>query len=470
MYKKREHLHFMGIGGIGMSGIAEIVRLEGYTVSGCDANLNNKTITHLQELGCTIHQGHHADHMHDTDVLIYSSAVDQHNPEIKAALAKGIPVIPRALMLAELMRTRFSVAVAGSHGKTTTTSLISHILLEAHKRPTVIIGGILKSIDSNAHLGESNLLIAEADESDRSFLHLNPTMSIVTNIDAEHLDTYKDLEDIKQTFKDFLGRLPFYGKAFVCIDDPAVAGILPLPHIHVVTYGLDGQADIVAREVNIEGSSSSFTVYSYLTPAGHKTTEPRLLGSVTLSIPGKHNVSNALAAIALCLEFDVPFNTIAHALSTFKGVERRFEFKGIYQGAEVFDDYGHHPTEILHTLRVARRRVKQRLFIAFQPHRYSRTYKLWNEFVQLFADQYDLAGLFITDIAPASELPLAGVTTKNLIKAIQEKNAMLPIYYAASYAEVVEQVKTRLQSGDLFLTLGAGKIYQAGEMLLDKAL
>ena len=251
MYKGREHIHFMGIGGIGMSGIAEILRLQGYVVSGCDSSTKTKTVEHLQVIGCSVYEGHHADHIGAADVLVFSSAISKESAELQAALVKGIPVITRAIMLAELMRTKYSIAVSGAHGKTTTTSLISHILIESQRNPTVIIGGVLKNIANNAKLGESDLLIAEADESDRSLLYLNPTMAVVTNIDAEHLDTYKDIEDIKTTFKNFLARLPFYGKAIVCIDDPHVQAILPLPHISTVKYGFSTKADVIGDIVEL---------------------------------------------------------------------------------------------------------------------------------------------------------------------------------------------------------------------------
>ena len=297
MYKKREHIHFIGIGGIGMSGIAEILQLQGYTVSGCDSSIKTKTVMHLQSIGCIAYEGHHADHIAAADVLVYSSAISKDNSEVQAALAKGIPVITRAIMLAELMRTKFSIAVSGAHGKTTTTSLISHILIESNRHPTVIIGGVLKNIANNAMLGDSNLLIAEADESDRSLLYLNPTIAVVTNIDAEHLDTYVDIEDIKATFKNFLSRLPFYGKAFVCIDDPHVQAILPLPHINTVKYGFSTKADVMGNIVELTKSQGIFDVYN----TDPLTKQKNLLGQVTLNIPGDHNVQNALAAIAVCL-------------------------------------------------------------------------------------------------------------------------------------------------------------------------
>ena len=466
MYSKDLHLHFMGIGGIGMSGIAEILRLQGFVVSGCDVS-KSSTLTHLQEIVCITHIGHNAEHTQQADVLIYSSAVRQQHPEIQAALTKGIPVIPRAIMLAEIMRTKYSIAVSGSHGKTTTTSLVSHILIESNKKPTVIVGGVLKNIASSAQLGKGELLIAEADESDRSLLYLNPAMAVVTNIDAEHLDTYADIEDIKQTFKHFLGRLPFYGKAFVCIDDPNIQAILPLPHVNTIKYGLSTKADIMADIIALEKNQSIFDVYA--NRIGNKVfSGKKKLGRITLNIPGEHNVVNALAATAVCLDVAISFNKIAAALENFKGVERRFEYKGTFNGAEIFDDYGHHPTEIKKTLQVAQRRKNKKLFVAFQPHRFTRTEKLWDDFVDMFSPSYGfiIDTVYITEIFPASEDPIANITTQKLIEAIHLKHPMIQVIHAPTYDDIVENIKTKLQEGDLLLTIGAGKVNQVGETLV----
>lgn len=474
MYKKREHVHFMGIGGIGMSGIAEILKLRGYSVSGCDLGGNSKTMHHLSEIGCDVQNSHDSAHIHDADVLVYSSAVKRDDPEVQAALEKGIPVIPRALMLGELMRTKYSVAVSGSHGKTTTTSLTAHIMMEAGRQPTVIVGGVLKNIANNAQFGGGEVLIAEADESDRSLLYLTPTMAVVTNIDAEHLDTYKDLDDVKTTFKLFLERLPFYGKAFVCIDDPAVRSILPLPHICAIKYGMSADADIMAEDVQLDATCSMFDVYLNTAIPGSHHKEKKLLGRIVLNIPGKHNVLNSLAAIGLCLEFDVPFAAIAAALENFKGVERRFEFKGTFNGAEIFDDYGHHPTEIKTTLLVAQKRAKKRLHVVFQPHRFTRTEKLWDDFVDVFArpeaSDYAIDTLYITDIYPASEQAIPEITSQRLVQAIQKVNPTLNIKYVGQYGQVAQDVAPNLEDGDLLLTIGAGKINQVGEALVSKGL
>ncbi len=470
MYKKSEHIHFMGIGGIGMSGIAEIVKHRGYTVSGCDLGNNSKTLDHLRAIGCTIYQGHDHTHINSADVLVYSSAVKQSDPEIVAGYAKGIPVIQRALMLGELMRTKYSVAVSGVHGKTTTTSLISHIMLEADKNPTVVIGGVLKNIANNAQAGSGEILIAEADESDRSLLQLAPTMTVVTNIDNDHLDVYKDIEDIKDTFKQFISHIPFYGKSFVCIDDLHIRSMLPLPHVPIVTYGLSQDADIMGTMVQLDKASSTLEVYTAVsTPNAHHK-EQRLLGTVHLSIPGKHNVLNALAAIGVCLEFDIPFIQIAQALATFKGVERRFEFKGSYNGADVFDDYGHHPTEIKVTLEVAKRRTKKCLHVVFEPHRFSRTQTLWQEFVDLFTlqtpERCHIDTLFIADVYAASEVPIDGITAQILVQAMQQANPSLNIQYISGYQSIAQALRAVAQEDDLVLTIGAGKVYQVGEDLV----
>ncbi len=471
MYKKRERIHFMGIGGIGMSGIARVLKQQGYTVSGCDECVKSKTINDLQELGCTIDTGHHISHVNNADVLVYSSAVRHDNPEVVAALEKGIPVIPRAIMLAELMRTKYSVAVSGAHGKTTTTSLLSHILIEDSKKPTVIVGGVLKNIDLQACLGDSNILIAEADESDRSLLYLNPTMAVVTNIDAEHLDTYKDLDDIKKTFKDFLARLPFYGKAFLCIDDEPLRSLLPLHHINIVKYGLRDDANIMGKIIELSKTQSIFEVYSDIFISNLGIKEKKLLGVVTLNSPGIHNVQNALAAIAVSMEFDVSFESIVKALKNFKGVERRFEFKGTFQGADIFDDYGHHPTEIRNTLKVALKYAQNRLIIAFQPHRFSRTMHLWNDFIQVFIEElglYHSVILYVTDIYPASEKPIPNITSERLVKEIKKLRPDIDIRYMNEYEQIAESVKNELERGDLFLSLGAGKANLIGDLLISK--
>ncbi len=452
MYRKKAHVHFVGIGGIGMSGIAKILASQGYTISGCDLSCDKENIKDLQELGCTIYKGNNGPGCKDQgiEILVYSSALKLDNPELVAAQKRGIPTISRALMLAELMRTKYSIAIAGSHGKTTTTSLISHILLEAGIDPTVIIGGHLKTISTNARYGGGDFLVAEADESDRSLIHLQATLAVVTNIDLEHLETYKDIDDIKDTFKQFLNNLPFYGKAFLCIDDPQIRSILPMPHLKTITYGIEHTADIMARDIDLQPDCSHFVVYE----------KGKELGAVTLNMPGKHNVLNALAATAVTRDLEIPFLTTTKALKNFQGVERRFSYHGLYKGAELFDDYGHHPVEIMNTLLVARKRTKNKLTVVFQPHRFTRTHALWDQFVDMFL-QSTIDTLLITDIYPASESPIPEITGKNLSKALLQRNPSFKVIYAPledDFTSIKEVLIPLIDPNDLILLQGAGKM------------
>jgi UDP-N-acetylmuramate--alanine ligase len=451
---KKAHIHFVGIGGIGMSGIATILHAQGYTISGCDVDLDQVSIKNLMALGCTIYHGNNTPQCHDTaiDILVYSSDITINHAEIIAAQQCGIPTIGRALMLAELMRTKYSIAIAGAHGKTTTTSLVSHILIEAGIDPTVIIGGHLKTISTNARMGQGDFLVAEADESDRSLLHLHATIAIVTNIDLEHLNTYQDIDDIKQTFKQFLNNLPFYGKAIVCIDDAHVRSLLPIPHLKTISYGLTPDADIYASDMVLYPDYSTFIV--------HKKDQKIPLGSIQLNMPGRHNVLNALGATALALDLEIPLTIIAAALHNFKGIDRRFSYRGQCKGADIFDDYGHHPNEIYNTLLVARKRAKNKLTVVFQPHRYTRTHKLWDQFVETFLHS-DIDHLVITDIYPASEAPIPEVTGKNLVEAIQARNPRFIINYLpceTDFQSIRSYVTQIIGQDDLLLLLGAGKI------------
>jgi UDP-N-acetylmuramate--alanine ligase len=466
MYKKKAHIHFVGIGGIGMSGIAMILRNQGYTISGCDIDLEQKSISDLYSLGCSIYQGNNTAECQNStiDILVYSSAIKAQDPEILAAQKRGIPTISRALMLAELMRTKYSIAIAGSHGKTTTTSLISHLLLEANMDPTVIIGGHLHAISSNARLGKGDFLIAEADESDRSFLHLQATIAIVTNIDLEHLETYTDIDDIKQTFRQFLNNLPFYGRAILCIDDDNIRSLLPLPHLKIISYGIEQKnADIRADTIDLQPDHTLFTVWS--------EQEQRSLGMVRLAMPGMHNVANALAAIALAQDLGIPFATTARALASFKGVDRRFSYRGLYKNSEIFDDYGHHPNEIRQTFLVARRRAQGKLIVVFQPHRYSRTSALWDDFITILLT-HPLDELIVTDIYAASEAPIAEITSENLVKALHMRNPKFKITYVPfeQILTYVKQTTTHLtDNNNLILFLGAGKITKLSTALAKAA-
>lgn len=455
MYKKKNHIHFIGIGGIGMSGIATILKSQGYHISGCDSDLEQKSVHDLRTLGCSVYQGNNTNNCNDTtiDVVVYSSAIQSHNPEIVAAQARGVPTISRALMLAELMRTKYSIAISGAHGKTTTTSMISHILIEAQIDPTVIIGGHLKNISSNARFGKGDFLVAEADESDKSLLRLYPTIAVVTNIDLEHVDVYKDIDDVKETFKKFLENIPFYGKAILCDDNEHIDALLPLTTIKTLRYGYKQTSDIYAQDIVLQKTFSTCTVW--------KKGSQQPIGALYLPMPGRHNLLNSLAAITVALELDIPFQTIINALSTFKGIDRRFTFKGSCNGALVFDDYGHHPTEIAQTLMVARKYTDKKLIVAFQPHRYSRTAGLWQEFIELFSQKNSIDHLIITDIYAASEAPIENISSERFVAELKEKNPQLSISYCPlddSFEAIKQNLHNIMGNGDVLLLQGAGKI------------
>lgn len=462
MYSKKSHIHFVGIGGIGMSGIAKILRHQGYIISGCDLDIEQKSVKELLRIGCKVSLGHNTDLCQnpDIDVLVYSSAVKSNNQEILNAQQRGIPTIPRALMLAELMRTKYSIAIAGAHGKTTTTSMISHVLIECKMDPTVIIGGHLKNISENAQLGSGDFLVAETDESDRSLLHLYPTLAVLTNIDLEHLETYTDLEDIKSTFKQFLNNIPFYGKAFVCIDDLGVQSILPITHIKVIKYGTINDADIQAKNIELFPDHSTYELWD----------KNNFLGKITIHMPGKHNVLNSLGCIALCLDLELPFEAISKAIETFKGVERRFSYNGTFNGAEIFDDYGHHPNEILNTLLVAKKRAKGNLHVVFQPHRYTRTERLWDQFLEVFINN-PVENLIITDIYAASENPIDGIHSKKFVEELIKIRPTLKISYVPldkEFESIIHQLDGALNPDDLLLLLGAGKVNGIANKLIKK--
>jgi UDP-N-acetylmuramate--alanine ligase len=457
MYTKNLHIHFVGIGGIGMSGIATILKQQGYTISGCDPNIHQNTITQLQSLGCPVYHGNNAHACDDVtiDILVYIPMYINTIPaimaEVERARARGIPTISRACMLNELMRTKYSIAVAGSHGKTTTTSLIAHVLKEAHLDPTIIVGGHIKNINSNVHLGTGNFLVAEADESDRSFLELHPTLAVITAIDKEHLETYTDLCDIKDSFAQFINQLPFYGKAIVCIDDENIRSLLPINNIPTISYGIHHPADFSARDIILYENYSTFNVYH------HNITQ---LGSVMLPIPGMHNVYNALGAIALAQELAIDFATIAQSLASFDGVERRFSFCGTYKGAELFDDYAHHPKEIECALRVARKRARHKLTVIFQPHRYTRTQKLWADFLTVFATN-PIDTLIITDIYSAGEYSIPTISSERLVQELQALNPTCTIRYVPfdeQFTQLKQAINASIAHNDLLLFLGAGKM------------
>ena len=452
MYKKNKQIHFVGIGGIGMSGIAELLLTLGYRVSGSDVALSDVT-ARLEKLGGIVFEGHQADHIRDVDVVVTSSAIRRDNPEVQAALEASIPVIPRAEMLAELMRLKYSVCVAGAHGKTSTTSMVAGVLAEGGLDPTVVIGGKLKSINTNAVLGQGEFIVAEADESDGSFLKFSPTIAVVTNIDFEHVDFYGTLENIKTVFLNFIDRIPFYGLAVLCLDNESVQAIIPKIKKRFVTYGLSAQADVQARDVVFEGVQSRFQVVSH----------DKFLGEVTLNLPGIHNVSNALAAICAGLELGIPFDRIQAALGGLEGVARRLEIKGDVAGVTILDDYGHHPTEIKTTLEAVRRSWPgRRLIVVFQAHRYSRTRALYDDFTRAF---YQSDVLMLLPIYPAGEERIDGVNHEMLVEGIK-RHGHKEVAGFNTMAGVVKALSEVVKDGDLVLTLGAGDVWKVGELLI----
>jgi len=455
MYQKKYHIHFVGIGGIGMSGIAELLLNLGYKVSGSDLQTSEIT-ERLQELGGIIFAGHDADQISGADVVVTSSAVGRQNPEVLAAGRISIPVIPRAEMLAELMRLKYSVAIAGAHGKTTTTSMVASVLAQGGLDPTVVIGGKLKSIGSNAVLGKGDFIVAEADESDGSFLKFSPAIAVVTNIDREHLDYYQNLETIKAVFLDFIDRIPFYGLAILCLDNESIQDLIPKIKKRYTTYGMSSQADFQIRDVAFEKRRSCFSVYRH----GHK------LGRFILNLPGIHNVYNATASIATGVELDVPLEAIASALQTLEGVQRRLEIKGEIRGITVVDDYGHHPTEIKTTLQAIEECwPDNRKVIVFQPHRYTRTQALFDDFTRSF---YQSDVLLVLPIYAAGEQRIEGLTGRKLCEEIKA-HGHKEVFYAEGQKDAVTYLKENLKPGDVLLTLGAGDVWKVGMSIL-KAL
>jgi UDP-N-acetylmuramate--alanine ligase len=452
-FRNFQRIHLIGIGGIGMSGIAEVLLTLGYSVSGSDTKPS--TITErLQNLGATIYEGHKASNADGAHVIVTSSAVKPDNPEVLEAHKKKIPVIPRAEMLAELMRLKYGIAVAGAHGKTTTTSIVASILAAGHLDPTFVIGGKVNQAGTTARLGKGDYFVVEADESDRSFLMLAPVVAVVTTIDREHLDQYTSLEDIQDAFIQFVNRVPFYGAAILCLDEPHVQAIIPGVKRPIITYGVSNQADLVISDIEMKGLGSEFR----LTYKGED------LGLFQLPHPpGIHNVRNAAAAAAVALYLNVPSELIREGLAKFAGVGRRFDIKGVVNDVTVIDDYGHHPVEIRATLEAARGCKFNRLLVLFQPHRYSRTQHLWDEFSRAF-NQADI--LVLTDIYAASESPIPGVSSEALANAIQEaghKN----VHYYRSMQEGIEFLLKQTRPGDAVLTIGAGNVSRAsGEFMV----
>ena len=471
MLGSTRRIHFVGIGGIGMSGIAELLANLGFEVSGSDLRRSAPSARLAEKFGVTVHEGHRPENIGDAQVVVFSSAVRPSNPEIVEATRRGIPVIPRAEMLAELMRLRFSIAVAGSHGKTTTTSMIAVVLERAGVDPTAVIGGRLSAFGSNARLGRGEYLVAEADESDRSFLMLLPTIAVVTNIDREHMESYGGFADLQQTFADFANKVPFYGSVIACADDAGLAAILPRLNRPLVTYGLEGRERREGLEgqerrkgVHIEASDVEIGAFGgrCMVYRGDRDARERL-GQLRLAIPGRHNLQNALAAVAVADRLGIDFVKVASALADFHGAERRFERHGEADGVLVVDDYGHHPTEIAAVLAAARATLGRRLIVAFQPHRYTRTQQLMDAFGPALHDADEIV---LTDIYAASEEAIAGVTIDALADAVRAGSGRT-VHVARQLDDVIPTLLKIARPGDAVLTLGAGSIGSLPAQLVD---
>ena len=455
MLGRTRRIHFVGIGGSGMSGIAELLANLGYEVSGSDAKRTDVT-ERLEQLGVRVAAGHNARNVGAVDVVVISSAIRSDNPELVEARTRSIPVIPRAEMLAELMRLRYGIAIAGAHGKTTTTSMIALVLDRGGLDPTAVIGGRLSAFGSNARLGRGDYMVAEADESDRSFLKLSPSIAVITNIDHEHMESYGTWDNLQQAFADFADKVPFYGAVIACVDDPPVRELVRRLTRRVISYGFE-DAQVIGEDMRLEAFGSTCSVV-------HRTTNGRrdTLGDLRLHVPGRHNVLNALATVAVGLEVGVPFSKMASALAEFRGAERRFQTRGEVNGVMVVDDYGHHPTEIAAVLAAAKAGIDRRLVAVFQPHRYSRTQQLLNEFGPAFRGA-DV--IVLTDIYAAGEAPIEGVTIEALADAVRN-SVPAPVQLVKAIDDVPAAVAALSRPGDLVLTLGAGSIGAVGDRIL----
>lgn len=451
MIKPYRHIHFVGIGGAGMSGIAEVLHNMDYLVTGSDVQAS-QTTRYLETLGIQVFIGHQSEHIQGADVVVRSSAVGLDNPEVVAARQQFIPVIPRAEMLAELMRLKYGVAVAGTHGKTTTTSMLATVLARGGLDPTIVIGGRLRGLETNARLGRGDFLVAEADESDGSFLKLSPTIAVVTTIDAEHLDYYRDLSHIQEAFLQFINKVPFYGSAILCLDQENIQSLLPHVEKRFITYGLRTQADITAKEISLQGMGSEFVVVA----------RQEVLGKFRLRVPGIHNASNALAAIAVGLDLNIEPDVIRDALEEFAGVDRRFQVKGEVRGILVVDDYGHHPAEICATLNAAKDGFGRRIVVIFQPHRYTRTYHLLRDFFTAF---YQADVLLVTEVYAAGEPVIPGVSGRQIAEGALE-HGHRSVTFIPDKDAIPEFVVSVVEPGDLVITMGAGDIWQVGEEIV----
>jgi UDP-N-acetylmuramate--alanine ligase len=453
LFGKVRNIHFVGVGGIGMSGLAEILNSMGFKISGSDI-ADSANCKRLRKMGIEVFIGHESANAKNADAVVYSSAVRPSNPELVYAKENFIPIIKRGEMLAELMRMKYSIAIAGSHGKTTTTSMVAEIFNKAQVDPTVVVGGILNKRDSNALKGNSNIMIAEADESDKSFLMLQPTIAVITNIDFEHTDTYKDMQEVKDSFADFASRVPFYGLNVLCLDDANTVELIKGMDRRFVTYGLSAQADVHSADIEKSGFTVSFSV----------VVKGENKGRIKLNFPGEHNVQNSLAAIAVAMEFDIPFEVCKEALEEFEGVQRRLTVKYDGNCCTVIDDYGHHPTEIKTTLKAIREAYGSRKIVAlFQPHRYTRTQALMKEFSTCFSDADKL---FITDIYAASEDPIEGISAQTLVKEIKERG-FKDVHYLASFDDFYSHLDEMGCDNSLILTQGAGSITRFSGELAD---
>ena len=458
MFEQYRIIHFVGIGGIGMSGIAEVLHNLGYEVTGSDVK-ESDTTNRLNSLGIKVYIGHRAENVDDAHVVVISSAVSKDNAEVVEAKRKSIPVIPRAEMLAELARMKYGILVAGAHGKTTTTSLIATVIASSGLDPTVVIGGKLRATGSNARLGQGDFLVAEADESDGSFLRLSPTIAVVTNIDREHMDFFKTMDSLRDAFLSFINKVPFYGVSIVCIENEELRKLLPYVHRRYITYGLSPDADAYAADIKKGFMTVSFDVVY----------KGENLGNFSLPVPGVHNILNSLAAIIVARELKIEAGLIKEALKKFSGIQRRFELKGEEKGIKVFDDYGHHPTEIKATLNAAKdgllaRQGAGRLFVIFQPHRYTRTKDLMDEFTPCFSEA-DI--LCLMDIYSAGEKPINGIDSNALLDRIK-KTGHKDAAYFPDRGKLMENLLMRLKSGDVVFTLGAGDVWKLGEEMLEK--
>jgi UDP-N-acetylmuramate--alanine ligase len=459
MFAKIQRIHFVGIGGIGMSGIAEVLLNLGYKISGSD--LKSSAVTQrLASLGATTFEGHIAENVLGAEVVVTSSAIAADNPELARARELHIPVIQRAEMLAELMRLKYGIAIAGMHGKTTTTSMVAAVLASGGLDPTVVVGGRVDAMGSNARLGRSQYLVAEADESDRSFLKLSPILSVITNIDREHMDCYRNMRDVRQTFLEFMDRVPFYGMIVACNDDPVLRKLLPQVQRRVVTYGMRRGSDFLIKPGTVEQQPGDHRPLIHF----RVTFEAKDLGEFSLHVPGTHNILNATAAIAVGIGLDLPVESIRAALEHFRGVDRRFQLRGKAAGVSVIDDYGHHPTEIRATLAAARQCGFGKIHVIFQPHRYTRTKALMDEFGKAFRDADTLT---ILDIYAASEKPIEGVSGEALAAHIRQ-TAGQDVRYVPSFADAAESVSSQAEEGEMILTLGAGSVSQLGPLILEK--